>query len=66
MIINDLSMISTKLEVWKAYLKIDPTPEKYQLQMELNALLLQDLSQGSIMELEKFFLKVERSMNLAT
>jgi len=60
MIINDLTMLSTQLEVWKAYLKLDVTPDKYQLQMELNTLLLKNITPDTLLELREFIARLEK------
>jgi len=59
MIINDLSTMTTKLEVWKVFLSMDVTPEKYQLQMELNTLLLKEITPETLNELQEFIRSLE-------
>jgi len=59
MIINDLSTMTTKLEVWKVFLSMDVTPEKYQFQMELNTLLLKEITPETLNELQEFIRSLE-------
>ena len=59
MIINDLTTMTTKLEVWKVFLSMDVTPEKYQFQMELNTLLLKEITPETLNELQEFIQSLE-------
>ena len=54
MIINELSLLATKLEVWKAYLSTNPTEKTYELQNQLNTLLLQEITPESLNALNNF------------
>ena len=51
--------MTTKLEVWKVFLSMDVTPEKYQLQMELNTLLLKEITPETLNELQEFIRSLE-------
>jgi hypothetical protein len=54
MIINDLTLLVTKLEVWKAYLNTTPTEESNDLINQLNTILLQPVTPESLQALEDF------------
>ena len=54
MIINDLSLLATKLEVWKQYLELNPSPENQILTAELNIILLSGITPESLLALDNF------------
>ena len=53
MILNDLALLGTKMEVWKQYLTINQST-KFQELNKLNALLLQEITPESLNELNSF------------
>jgi len=56
MIINDLSLLGTKLEVWKKFFTLNGDNQKIQ---ELNALLLKEITPESLKELQDFIYDLE-------
>ena len=50
MIINDIALLSTKMEVWKQYLTLTQNKKLN----ELNALLLKEVTPESLNELNNF------------
>jgi len=60
MIINDLSMLGTKIEVWKEYLKLE---QKTQDLNKLNQYLLLDITPKNLEDLEDFIRGLENSLS---
>jgi len=66
MIINDLSLLATKLEVWKAYLDTNPTEKTHELVNQLNTLLLQEITPESLTALNNFIQEREKEAQAET
>ena len=58
MILNDLALLGTKMEVWKQYLTINQST-KFQELNKLNALLLQEITPENLNALNSFIQALE-------
>ena len=58
MIINDLTLLGTKMEVWKQYLTMNQSEKLNELN-QLNTLLLKEITPESLNELHSFIKAME-------